>query len=67
FDEAFGLYLQDNTQAWVLDAEGHYTRLQPALNELPLAAQEVLMASLGGDSASYSGRLLGEHQPTTMH
>ncbi len=65
-DEAFGLYLQDNTQAWVLDADGQYTRLEPALHELPIAAQEVLMASLGADDGVYSGRLLAE-QPSTMH
>lgn len=67
YDEAFGLYLQDNTQAWILDAEGHYTRLSPKPNELPLAAQEVLMASLGEEHNSFSGRLLGVVQPTTMH
>ncbi|TXH67388.1 MAG: polyphosphate kinase 1 [Thiothrix sp.] len=65
-DEAFCLYLQDNTQAWVLDADGQYTRLEPALHELPIAAQEVLMASLGADDGVYSGRLLAE-QPSTMH
>jgi polyphosphate kinase len=49
YDEAFSLYLQDNTQAWVLDSLGRYKRLSPEAAELPLAAQEVLMASLGED------------------
>ncbi|TXH77369.1 MAG: polyphosphate kinase 1 [Thiothrix sp.] len=49
YDEAFSLYLQDNTQAWVLDSLGRYKRLSPETAELPLAAQEVLMASLGED------------------
>ncbi len=46
-DEAFGLYLQDNTQSWMLDASGSYARLVPAEGALPLSAQEVLMSSLG--------------------
>ncbi|HAI70054.1 MAG TPA: polyphosphate kinase 1, partial [Gammaproteobacteria bacterium] len=28
-EEGLKLYLQDNTQAWVLNSEGHYTRLIP--------------------------------------
>ena len=45
--EAFDLYLQDNTQAWVLNAAGEYTRIEPQEGELPVSAQGVLMALLG--------------------
>ncbi|RFA25381.1 polyphosphate kinase 1 [Alkalilimnicola ehrlichii] len=39
-------YLRDNTQAWVLTAEGHYERLQPAEGEQPLSAQTALLEEL---------------------
>ncbi len=36
-------YLRDNTQAWVLDASGEYTRLQPGPGEAAYSAQQILM------------------------
>lgn len=35
--------LADNTQAWTLDSDGKYHRLQPAEGEAPFNAQEVFM------------------------
>ncbi|WP_020559121.1 polyphosphate kinase 1 [Thiofilum flexile] len=56
--EAFEIYLQDNTHAWMLDATGHYERLQPAEWELPLSAQHVLMATLG-DEGQRQAQMMG--------
>ena len=36
------LYLRDNTQAWILGADGSYTRSQPG-SEPPVSAQEELL------------------------
>jgi len=43
--EALNLYLRDNTQAWVLDADGLYTRLTPEGSE-PVSAQVSLIKEL---------------------
>lgn len=43
-----GLYLADNTQAWELDAEGHYHRLQPAEGQEPISAQLSLLENYKG-------------------
>ena len=32
--------LQDNTQAWILNGEGKYTKTQPKKNKEPFAAQQ---------------------------
>ena len=40
------LYLRDNTQAWVLESDGGYHRLQPAAGEAPVSAQDALLAEL---------------------
>ncbi len=40
-----GIYLADNTQAWLMDADGSYLRLQPGDNE-PVSAQAVLLEKL---------------------
>jgi len=37
-------YLADNSEAWLLNSEGHYTRAQPAAGEAPFAAQSALLA-----------------------
>jgi polyphosphate kinase len=39
-------YLKDNTQAWLLDADGMYHRLQPHLGDAPFNAQEYLLSVL---------------------
>jgi len=39
------LFLSDNCQAWELNGDGSYTRLQPG-NELPIAAQQTLLDQL---------------------
>lgn len=44
--EAFEVYLADNSQAWVLDASGIYTRLQPTAQQAVFAAQTQLMKQL---------------------
>ncbi|HEC17704.1 MAG TPA: polyphosphate kinase 1 [Sedimenticola sp.] len=40
------LYLCDNTQAWVLENDGAYRRLQPAEGEEPVCAQQGLLRKL---------------------
>ena len=37
-------YLRDNTQAWLLQPDGSYQRVEPAEGEEPLSAQQALMA-----------------------
>ncbi|WP_020397055.1 polyphosphate kinase 1 [Thiolinea disciformis] len=44
--EAFEWYLTDNSQAWVLDAEGQYTRLQPSSDQKNFSAQTHLLCTL---------------------
>jgi polyphosphate kinase len=47
YDETLANYLADNTQAWLLDSDGHYTRATPG--ELPAhSAQDTLLAHLCG-------------------
>ncbi len=40
-------YLADNTQAWILDAEGHYTRARPDAAENAVNAQTTMMQRYG--------------------
>jgi polyphosphate kinase len=40
------LYLKDNTQAWLLQSDGSYHRLQKTEVEEPIQAQTVLMHEL---------------------
>ena len=40
------LYLADNTQAWILQPDGSYRRLQPAPDEPPVSAQQALLERL---------------------
>lgn len=40
------LYLNDNTQAWILQSDGSYQQLQRAEDEEPIQAQAVLMREL---------------------
>lgn len=42
-EQNLNLYLQDNTQAWVLDSNGNYTHLQPEEGETPISAQQRLL------------------------
>jgi polyphosphate kinase len=44
-DESLGIYLADNTQAWVLHSDGTYTRLQPD-SAPPQSAQNTLLKKL---------------------
>ncbi len=41
-------YLQDNTQAWMLDGNGVWQQLQPAADETPHIAQEHLLKVING-------------------
>jgi len=43
-EQGLQLYLQDNTQAWILDNEGNYTRLTP--DDKPISAQQQLLKKL---------------------
>ncbi len=40
-------YLKDNTNAWVLDAEGNYERKKARAKQVPFCAQKYLMQHLG--------------------
>lgn len=46
FKEALQNYLDDNTNAWVLDADGEYRKLSPAEGEAPYSAQAILLANV---------------------
>ncbi|MET0581275.1 MAG: RNA degradosome polyphosphate kinase, partial [Pseudoxanthomonas sp.] len=46
FKEALQNYLDDNTNAWELDAEGEYRKLSPAEGEAPHSAQATLLAKV---------------------
>ena len=39
---AWGIYLDDNSQAWAMDAEGSYRRLQPGEGRRRSAQMELL-------------------------
>jgi len=45
-------YLQDNTQAWILNGDGVWQQLQPAAGTPPHAAQEHLLTLINGVEAS---------------
>ena len=42
-------YLEDNAQAWELDAEGRYSRVEPEAGEETHSAQRSLLEQLSGD------------------
>lgn len=44
--EVFDIYLQDNLQAWELQADGSYVRCQPEEGATPIAAQSWLLQRL---------------------
>ena len=46
FKEALQNYLDDNTNAWVLDADGEYRKLSPAEGEAPYSAQATLLSKV---------------------
>jgi polyphosphate kinase len=46
FDEALDNYLRDNTQAWLMGADGRYTRTSPGDGETAHAAQGQLLKQL---------------------
>ncbi len=43
YEEALEVYLQDNTQAWCLNADGSYTQITPAEDDMPFSAQQSLL------------------------
>ncbi|RKZ38667.1 MAG: polyphosphate kinase 1 [Gammaproteobacteria bacterium] len=45
-EQGLKLYMQDNTQAWILDQEGYYTRLTPKDDEQAISAQQTLLELL---------------------
>jgi polyphosphate kinase len=51
YDEALANYLADNTQAWLLDSNGTYTRATPG-SDAPHTAQQVLLERFCGKSFS---------------
>ncbi len=44
-------YLTDNTQAWLLNAEGQYERAQPTDGEPPFSVQQALLAEVAESQA----------------
>lgn len=48
YGETLENYLRDNTQAWLLGADGRYTRNQPAMGEAPHSAQQALLSAYCG-------------------
>ena len=44
-------YMLDNSQAWVLQSDGRYVRLQPAEGEETIRAQSILLATLATTSS----------------
>jgi polyphosphate kinase len=51
YDETLANYLADNTQAWLLDSDGHYERATPGAHA-PYTAQQVLLERLSGLNVS---------------
>jgi polyphosphate kinase len=49
-EEGLNPYLKDNSNAWELDANGHYQRRKPRGKQLVYSAQQHLMALLGTPS-----------------
>ncbi|AIF48942.1 polyphosphate kinase 1 [Dyella japonica] len=45
YEETLANYLADNTEAWLLDGDGHYTRAEPG-DQPPHSAQQWLLAKL---------------------
>ncbi|WP_133490063.1 polyphosphate kinase 1 [Alcanivorax sp. 24] len=45
-EEGLYFYLRDNTQAWLLNADGSYQRAAPAADEEPFLAQQALLEAL---------------------
>ena len=50
--EGIDPYLKDNTNAWVLDADGSYERKNPRSKQTPFCAQRYLMEQLGSNFGS---------------
>jgi polyphosphate kinase len=46
-NEGLNPYLKDNSNAWELDGDGHYTRRKPRGKQLEYSAQRHLMQLLG--------------------
>ncbi|GLQ97350.1 polyphosphate kinase 1 [Dyella mobilis] len=53
YEETLANYLSDNTQAWLLDSQGQYTRATPG-DLPPHSAQETLLACLSGTNLATS-------------
>ena len=47
-DECLNVYLNDNTDAWVLQPDSSYARLQPPVRRQKLSAQAQLMSRYAG-------------------
>ena len=47
-DECLNVYLNDNTDAWVLQPDSSYVRLQPVVRRQKLSAQAQLMHRYAG-------------------
>ncbi len=51
YEEALGVCLRDDIQAWELGPDGEWRRLRPPEGAAPFSAQEALMARVGGAGA----------------
>ena len=50
--EELDIYMQDNTQAWVLQQDGSYVRVNPGSEEEPISAQAWLLSKLAASSGT---------------
>ena len=55
YEETLANYLADNTQAWLLESDGHYTRATPG-EDPPHSAQDTLLAKLCNAAVTASAR-----------
>jgi len=50
--EELDIYMHDNTQAWVLQQDGSYVRVNPGPDEEPISAQAWLLSKLAASSGT---------------
>jgi polyphosphate kinase len=50
-EEGLEVYLRDNTQAWSMQPDGSYRKIEPAPGEAPISAQDWLLERLSAPSA----------------
>ena len=46
------IYTKDNTQAWILQTDGSYVRVQPGPEDEPISAQSWLLDNLAASTGT---------------